>query len=163
MLVRRSVHHIRDSSWPVHLLRSSPNHSAALFASIAPPALEPEPETEEEADIFASSLLSLFDHFVPSFGGPLQLYHYVSPASISAPEVKLSVRIPPHQQTTIFAHYQWMSGIRMADKIAAGEVEVQGKVVLELGAGTGLPGLLAVRQGAARVSSSPLTRPLRVR
>lgn len=40
----------------------------------------------------------------------------------------------------------------MANAIARGRVQVKGKKVLELGAGAGIPGLIAKREGAELVS-----------
>jgi hypothetical protein len=40
----------------------------------------------------------------------------------------------------------------MANSIARGALDVKGKTVLELGAGTALPGLLCAREGAELVS-----------
>ncbi|PWN23178.1 hypothetical protein BCV69DRAFT_280789 [Microstroma glucosiphilum] len=70
-----------------------------------------------------------------------------------------SVRIPPASVPLIFAHRQWRSGLILADLLAAAAVEaspsasspwnVQGLTVLELGCGTGIPGMVAHRLGGA--------------
>ncbi|GAA5923695.1 hypothetical protein JCM3775_000475 [Rhodotorula graminis] len=47
-----------------------------------------------------------------------------------------------------YSSFVWNASILLADKIAAKEIEVEGKRVLELGAGLGLPGLVAAHVGA---------------
>jgi EEF1A N-terminal glycine/lysine methyltransferase len=60
----------------------------------------------------------------------------------------ISVAIPPSVLNPLFAHRQWRSGLILADAIARGEIDLRGKRVLELGAGTALPGITAALAGA---------------
>lgn len=48
----------------------------------------------------------------------------------------------------LFAHFVWNAAILMADLIKSDKFFVRGEYVLELGAGSGLPGLVAILQGA---------------
>lgn len=102
---------------------------------------------------FSDSLFSLFSHYVPSYGTPGSSYTYQPPAGCSIPP--LTIQIPldsTSSQEGLFQCYQWASGVLMADLICTGRVDVHGKRVLELGAGTGLPGLVAGKMGAKEVS-----------
>jgi nicotinamide N-methyltransferase len=51
----------------------------------------------------------------------------------------------------LMAHYVWQSAITLAEEMTFGRVDVKGKVVVELGAGAGLPGIVASRVGAKSV------------
>jgi len=66
----------------------------------------------------------------------------------------------------LFAHFIWNAAIFTADQITSGAFEVEGQSVLELGAGAGLPGILAALHGAVLVvltdyDSAPLIANLR--
>lgn len=116
--------------------------------------VEEEEEDDDPLELFSSSLATLFSIFTPSLGSPSSLFTYTPPASSSSSSSRLqsiTVRIPPQIKNELFTHYQWMSGIKLADRIVLGEIEVRGKKVLELGAGTGLPGLMAGKLGANEV------------
>lgn len=112
---------------------------------------EKEEEEEDMIDTFESSLESLFNHFSPSQGNPLALHTYTPPASSLHPE-SITIRIPPQSHNELFSHYQWQSGIRLANEIAMERIEVKLLHILELGAGTGLPGIMAAKMGAQSVS-----------
>ncbi|TIA89239.1 hypothetical protein E3P99_02151 [Wallemia hederae] len=58
-------------------------------------------------------------------------------------EHKLQLVIPRPDHEKIFAHRQWKGGLHTADRILSGEIDVKDKVVLEVGAGTGLSGIVA--------------------
>jgi nicotinamide N-methyltransferase len=62
--------------------------------------------------------------------------------------IELVVVVPRADVKMLFAHRQWRAGLLLADAIAAGTLPVAGLRVLELGAGTGLPGLSAALAGA---------------
>jgi EEF1A N-terminal glycine/lysine methyltransferase len=47
-----------------------------------------------------------------------------------------------------FAHFVWNAAILTADLISSAQFPVAGESVLELGAGTGLPGIVAALEGA---------------
>jgi EEF1A N-terminal glycine/lysine methyltransferase len=59
----------------------------------------------------------------------------------------------------LFAHFVWNAAILTADFISSGQFSVVGESVLELGAGTGLPGILAVLEGADLVVLSDYKSP----
>lgn len=111
-----------------------------------PRARSPSPDAVE---IFADSLESLYDHHMPAHGDPLQLYTYRP----SDPATKaFTVRLPPQQVNSLFAHHVWNASLRLADLIADGRLPVRGLSVLEMGAGAGIPALMAARAGAEQVS-----------
>ncbi|VDL95211.1 unnamed protein product [Schistocephalus solidus] len=55
-----------------------------------------------------------------------------------------------------YASYTWRSAECLAQAIAVGDVPVTGKRILELGAGTGLSGLAAIKCGGAWTTFSDL-------
>lgn len=112
----------------------------------APRASSPD----DALEFFADSLESLYDHHVPAKGDPLALFNYTPPPSSGLPQ-PLTVRLPPQQVNELFAHFVWNASLRMADMLAEGKLRVEGEQVLELGAGAGIPGLVAARMGASRV------------
>ena len=59
----------------------------------------------------------------------------------------------------LFAHFVWNAAIFTADLISSGQFSVDGKSVLELGAGAGLPGILAALEGADLVVLSDYKSP----
>lgn len=63
---------------------------------------------------------------------------------------RIEVRVPGAEVPNIFAHRQWHAGMLLSDLIYGGQLCVSDAIVLELGAGTGLPGVVAARFGAAR-------------
>ncbi|GAA5864014.1 hypothetical protein JCM3774_004456 [Rhodotorula dairenensis] len=119
----------------------------------------PSPEEPDDAvDIFADSLEALYDHHVPAHGDPLQLYTYTPPAGTGAPN--LTVRLPPQQVQELFAHHVWNASLRLADAIAEERLVTRGETVVELGAGAGIPSLMAARAGAKRVVLTDYDDPL---
>lgn len=92
-------------------------------------------------------------------------------AAAASSEVLLRVTIPPASVPLIFAHRQWRAGLVLADLIAAEArheaaaeaaegaelnlpprhrpLAVRGETLLELGCGTGIPGMVARKLGAA--------------
>lgn len=59
----------------------------------------------------------------------------------------------------LFAHFVWNAAILLADLIKSDKFFVRGESVLELGAGSGLPGLMAILQGAQFVVLSDYSSP----
>jgi len=59
----------------------------------------------------------------------------------------------------LFAHFVWNASIFTADLISSRQFSVVGESVLELGAGTGLPGILAALEGADLVILSDYKSP----
>lgn len=98
-------------------------------------------------DIFEEGLENLFGEVMPAKGDPLQLYTYTP--TTGAPS--LTCRVPPQRQNSNFAHFVWNASLRMADALTEGRLRVEGEDVLEMGAGAGIPGLMAARMGAKNV------------
>lgn len=59
----------------------------------------------------------------------------------------------------MFAHFVWNAAIIAADFIVCGRFQVKGQSVLELGAGAGLPGIVATLEGAEMVVLSDYESP----
>lgn len=97
-------------------------------------------------------------------------------------EGSIRVWIPPQAKNELFAHHVWNAGLTMVRSVCAllksatseliglcrnahtqadlivgrgGLVDVRGKNVIELGAGAGIPGLVAAREGANLVRAFP--------
>jgi nicotinamide N-methyltransferase len=130
-----------------------PDDKILIAASLVPsaaPITEPVPEPSSS----------------PSSGGPAQTIHPSFGAGDStfiyrppwAPQLhiqsahplptEITVLIPPPAIQGLFAHRQWRAGLILADAVARGTLDVRGKRVLELGAGTALPGITAALAGA---------------
>ncbi|TIB12907.1 hypothetical protein E3P92_02461 [Wallemia ichthyophaga] len=58
-------------------------------------------------------------------------------------ELSIKITIPRPEHEKIFAHRQWKGGLHTADRLLNGEISIDNKVVLEVGAGTGLSGIVA--------------------
>ncbi|KAL9934923.1 hypothetical protein V8E36_005999 [Tilletia maclaganii] len=120
-------------------------------------------DTEDAFDIFEDGLLSIFDERMPAAGDPGQRIHFAHPALPAT----ISYNIPNvHAKSNhLFAHYQWDSGVLLARMIASSSssmplpdddlrcpaADLRNQTVLELGAGTGLPGLVAGCMSAEKV------------
>ncbi|KAE8192435.1 hypothetical protein A4X06_0g4692 [Tilletia controversa] len=112
-------------------------------------------------DLFEDALLSIFDEHMPAGGDPGQRISFTHPA-LPTPNGSISYNIPNvHARSThLFAHHQWDSGVLLARMIAESSsslsnpcsdedqqeygyptADVRDQSVVELGAGTGLPGL----------------------
>ncbi|KAK5947879.1 hypothetical protein OHC33_011086 [Knufia fluminis] len=130
----------------------------------------PPPPNPEQEDIFSSALGTLFtDDTQNSHGTPGQSVIYRSPRYGD-----VTLGIPRHPDVEegrqLFAHYLWNAGVVAADAIECassdgqqglgdGKVlwnkdywDVRGKDVLELGAGTALPSLVAALSAARSVT-----------
>lgn len=98
--------------------------------------------------------------FHPSFGQPDDEFVYTARGIAdkrTGPSVPVTV--PPAAIHPLFAHRQWRAGMLLADAIFSGAVPVHGKTVVELGAGTALPAIVAARCGAARVVATDYDDP----
>ncbi|GAA5955043.1 hypothetical protein JCM3765_003169 [Sporobolomyces pararoseus] len=96
--------------------------------------------------MFPSNFLSP----IPRQGIPGHPFTYLSPLSAPSP-LLLSIPLPPSRYRDKHASYVWNASIVLADMIANQEIQVEGKRVLELGAGVGLPGIVSALKGAQTV------------
>ncbi|OCF39054.1 hypothetical protein I317_07160 [Kwoniella heveanensis CBS 569] len=131
-------------------------------------------DAEDITDIFDSSLTTIFDippiGFAPDHSTGLYVYNpsplpsvdvYPSgslESSASATTraghrrrpVELRLPQPPSNlYTTLQANLIWPSALYLADLLVYGQINVKEKKVAELGAGAGLPGIVALRDGGA--------------
>ena len=92
-----------------------------------------------------------------SHGGDGKPYSYewpeasVAVRSAASLERRITLTLPDNDWD-LMSHFVWESSIKLADLIATGVVVCEGKTVLELGAGAGLPGIVASRCGASKVT-----------
>lgn len=113
----------------------------------------------DDVDYFEDALFTVFEHHQPAHGDPGTEEQYQNDALPAwcinkAAERCLVYRIPmaSSSNTKLFAHHQWDAGVHLADMVVANApIDVRGRRVIELGAGTGLPSLAAAAQGAAYV------------
>lgn len=92
--------------------------------------------------------------FPPSFGAPGSAFVY-RPKRLDATRAvddapNLPITLPDAPMYMLFAHRQWRAGMLLSDLIYSRAFDLQGKYVLELGAGTGLPGITAALCGDAK-------------
>lgn len=122
--------------------------------------------------IFEDSLLSLFDHRPIAFSTPAPDQPYVySPSAIqdingnvttpdTGPVVPVHLPIAPSAlHTTLQLTHIWLSSVLLADLIVSREIDVKDERICELGAGAGLPGIVAARMGARGVISTDYAVP----
>ena len=125
--------------------------------------------------------------FHPSIGCPGETVIYIphnlhtlrhasssTSASISLEEdaPRIEVTVPPASIHNIFAHRQWRAGMLLADLIYSTSqvatwdeshllLNLRDKRVLELGAGTGLPGIMAAQEQASSTRTDAQARMMR--
>lgn len=109
------------------------------------------PETTDPEDYFGQSLGVIFPDDITNLHGDLD--HAVIYLSPRFGDIRLELADPKGDDNRkLFSHFLWNSGLQLAELIEEeGEWDVKGKKVLELGAGTGLSGLVAARAGAESV------------
>ena len=118
-----------------------------------------EIDDEDVADIFDTSLTTLFSLPPIAFSTPSPTaYHtYTPPSTSTSPSrqpVQLLLPYPPAKlYTSLQANNLWLAAIYLADLICLREIPLVDRRVVELGAGAGLPGIVACREGASVVSS----------
>ncbi|UZJ55036.1 hypothetical protein CBS101457_004356 [Exobasidium rhododendri] len=112
-------------------------------------------DEDDQYDFFESSLESLFGQHQPASGRPGQRCRLE--LDVQDTTTTIEYRIPTNVDsgnTRLFAHYQWDAGAHLAKMLynaEENEIIVRGKIVLELGAGSGLPSLVSALSGALRV------------
>ncbi|WFD28974.1 nicotinamide N-methyltransferase [Malassezia nana] len=110
-----------------------------------------------DLDVFEDALFTLFAHHQPARGDPGGAGRYENAALPAWCADAAGQRVVPYAipeassaNTRLFAHHQWDAGVLLADLVATRTpIDVQGRAVVELGAGTGLPSLVAAACGAA--------------
>ena len=114
-------------------------------------------QDEDIAEIFDTSLSILFS--IPpiafSTSSPDVLYPYMPPSDSQDREtLRLRLPQPPADlYITLQANNLWLAAIYLADLICLRQIDVGGMRLAELGAGAGLPGIVACRHGATVISS----------
>ncbi|TKY87155.1 hypothetical protein EX895_003832 [Sporisorium graminicola] len=148
--------------------------SIASSSSASSDATSARERPHSPTSLFEDSLFTLFSHNQPAHGDPGDTCRYthahLAPRYLSASRARpttLRYKIAQNSgtNTKLFAHHQWDAGLYLADLIAEQSfssnsegkqrerrafVDVRGRDVVELGAGTGLPGLVACAMGAQR-------------
>ncbi|TIB71866.1 hypothetical protein E3Q22_03039 [Wallemia mellicola] len=108
-------------------------------------------DAEYSEDLFSDSLEAIFGHHQPSQGEPGSKFIYKSPWK------NLDIRIPNQPTNGLFSQMQWDSGLFLSDMISDKKGifnDLSNKRILEFGAGTGLPSLLASLAGSPYVVCS---------
>ncbi|RSH78628.1 uncharacterized protein EHS24_002357 [Apiotrichum porosum] len=116
---------------------------------------------EDSADIFDDALFSLFN--VPpiafSTGSSNETTYTPPPTASDTRPVSLRLPQPPADvYSQLQANNLWLSGVFLADKIATRGIALTYPVA-ELGAGAGLPGILAARDGDVLVVATDYNDP----
>ncbi|WWD18960.1 hypothetical protein CI109_103417 [Kwoniella shandongensis] len=110
--------------------------------------------SEDPTDIFDTSLSTLFSippiaFDVSSSSSPYYTYTPPPSSDLSKP-IELRLPSPPSNLfTTLQANHVWLSSIYLADLLATQVIDVSQTRVAELGAGAGLPGIVALVCGKA--------------
>ncbi|BFZ63825.1 hypothetical protein YB2330_004957 [Saitoella coloradoensis] len=112
------------------------------------PARTPSPEPET---LFEEALSTIFNDIQLSHGEPGNdfIYHHPQHGDIT-----LRLSSPSWEQISLFAHFVWSSSLLLARLLSENKYPLRGQTVLELGAGTGLVSICAVRDGAGWVTVS---------
>jgi nicotinamide N-methyltransferase len=110
------------------------------------------PESNDPEDILSSSLGVIFpDDITNQHGDRENSVIYLSPTFGS---ISLSLADPQGDDNRrLFSHFLWNAGLQLAEFIEEDDTRwvVKGEKVLELGAGTGLAGIVAGLKGAEEV------------
>ena len=115
---------------------------AALVARVALASAPLLPSFCDPGERFARVALASAP-LLPSFGDPGERL------TIRLGAHELAIAVPGADVHGLFAHRQWRAGLLLARAVLS--LELAGKTVCELGAGTGLPGIAASLNGAAYV------------
>lgn len=100
-------------------------------------------------DFFSDSLAGVFDEVQVQHGEPGGVFDYES-SQFGTLRLRLTAS-DDWEETLKFAHHVWNGELSLAQDIDTGRLCLQGLDVLELGAGTGLAGILAALTGARNV------------
>jgi EEF1A N-terminal glycine/lysine methyltransferase len=121
------------------------------------------PESNDPEDILSSSLGVIFpDDITNQHGDRDNSVIYLSP---SFGPLTLTLADPQGEDSRkLFSHFLWNAGLQLAEFIEEGDLQgrdwsVEGERVLELGAGTGLAGIVAGLKGATEVVISDYPAP----
>lgn len=102
-------------------------------------------DSEGETKIFDDLYGDANDFYKPRSRAPNKLVQYVRP-STGQP---LSIQVIDHH--VLWANYLWNGAHWLSDYIDRQAEEFSGKRILELGAGAGLPSIMAIQAGATKV------------
>ncbi|KAI9862733.1 MAG: hypothetical protein M1813_004229 [Trichoglossum hirsutum] len=119
----------------------------------------PSFSSSEPEDIFSSALGLLFtDDVQNQHGEPGKSVIY---KSNRFGDIRLSLVDPKAEDVRLFAHYLWNAGVQLAELVSGDDQMwcVRGKRVLELGAGSGLAGIIGALAGAEEVVISDYPAP----
>ena len=104
---------------------------------------------DHSEDFFSDALAGVFDEVQVQHGEPGGTYDY---ESTRFGRLRLRLTATDDWDDTLkFAHHLWNGELSIARDLDAGTLDVAGLDVLELGAGTGLAGILACLSGAKNV------------
>lgn len=120
-----------------------------------------------DVGIFEDALFTIFGHHQPARGDPGTVGRYThaalpawcveaeagaAGAGACVPGIVYRIADASSANTRLFAHHQWDAGVYLANLVAERPawMDVRGARVVELGAGTGLPALVAAARGAAQ-------------
>ena len=96
----------------------------------------------------------------PSSSPTQPLSSPAQPLLSGPPVLKLTVaQLPDRTLVRLFAHFVWNAALVLASLVDHGCVAVRGRRVVELGAGTGVPSLVAALQGAEDVVATDYPAP----
>ncbi|PWN35912.1 uncharacterized protein FA14DRAFT_121019 [Meira miltonrushii] len=101
-------------------------------------------ERDDTINFFESSIESLFGHHQSATGEAGQL------CTLQLDDEAIKYRIPASNTNKLFAHYQWDAGLFLG-RLIHKNTDIRQTTVLELGAGTGIPGLISAKHGASSV------------
>ncbi|ORY82118.1 putative methyltransferase-domain-containing protein [Protomyces lactucae-debilis] len=109
-------------------------------------------EELEPEDLLSESLVTIFEDVPVSHGEP---GGHLTHKTQNYGDIKLKlVKTDTDTELHKFAHHLWVSELELAAQMDAGLVAIKGLRVLELGAGAGLCGIIAVKAGAKHVTLS---------
>ena len=102
--------------------------------------------SEDPYDLFDASISTIFDvppiAFSADRGG---FYTYTPP---TGSPINLRIPDPPAAHQKLQANHLWLSAVYLAEQICKGSIDLCDKRVAELGAGAGLPSVMAATKGA---------------